>query len=198
MLWRRWRLTVGWFKQWLIWEFWPPWFFYLPIIPWVFLLSLRYLGPLKVTSVNPGISAHGKFLLNTKSDKLSGFSPEYVAPFELLKYDNNLEGRIEKAMKFAEEHNFPVVLKPDLGGRGAGKLCSSANFMAFSIRPSKLLSYFNNSNGATYSGENPESLSDLVFSRNLPCADMPGFTEVTLSGPRYLSDSRKTQGIIGR
>ncbi len=120
MLWRRWRLTVGWFKRWLIWEFWPPWLFYLPIIPWVFLLSLRYLGPLKVTSINPGISAHGKFLLNTKSDKLSGLSPEYIAPFELLKNENNLKERIEKAMKFVEEYNFPVVLKPDLGGRGAG------------------------------------------------------------------------------
>ena len=120
MLWRRWRLTVGWFKRWLIWEFWPPWFFYLPIILWVSLLSLRYLGPLKVTSVNPGISAHGKFLLNTKSDKLSGFSPEYVAPFELLKYKDNLGKRTEKALEFAKRYNFPVVLKPDLGGRGAG------------------------------------------------------------------------------
>ena len=120
MLWRGWRLTVGWFKRWLIWEFWPPWFFYLPIILWVSLLSLRYLGPLKATSVNPGISAHGKFLLNTKSDKLSGFSPEYVAPFELLKYKDNLGKRTEKALEFAMRHNFPVVLKPDLGGRGAG------------------------------------------------------------------------------
>ena len=51
---------------------------------------------------------------------------------------------------------------------------------------------------ATYSGENPESLSDLVFNRNLPCADMPGFTEVTLSGPRYLSESKLTQRMIGR
>ena len=120
MLWRRWRLTVGWFKRWLIWEFWPPWLFYLPIILWVSLLSLRYLGPLKATSVNPGISAHGKFLLNTKSDKLAGFSPEYVAPFELLKYKDNLGKRTEKALEFAMRHNFPVVLKPDLGGRGAG------------------------------------------------------------------------------
>ena len=63
---------------------------------------------------------HGKFLLNTKSDKLSGFSPEYVAPFELLKYKDNLGKRTEKALEFAMRHNFPVVLKPDLGGRGAG------------------------------------------------------------------------------
>ena len=120
MLWRRWRLTVGWFKRWLIWEFWPPWFFYLPIILWVSLLSFRHLGPLKATSVNPGISAYGKFLLNTKSDKLSGFSPEYVAPFELLKSKEDLGKRTGKAMDFIKKHNFPVVLKPNLGGRGAG------------------------------------------------------------------------------
>ena len=120
MLWRRWRLTVGWFKRWLIWEFWPPWLFYLPIIPWVFLQSLRYLGPLKATSVNPGISAYGRFLLNTKSDKLSGFSPEYVAPFELLNSKDKSSVRTEAALNFAKKHKFPVVLKPDLGGRGAG------------------------------------------------------------------------------
>ncbi|MEC8875144.1 MAG: hypothetical protein VYE50_01045, partial [Candidatus Thermoplasmatota archaeon] len=58
--------------------------------------------------------------MNTKSDKLSGFSPEYVAPFELLKYKEDLGKRTTRALDFVKKHNFPVVLKPNLGGRGAG------------------------------------------------------------------------------
>jgi len=120
MFWRKWRLTVGRFKRWVIWEFWPPWLFYLPVILWVALLSIRHLGPLKATSANPGISSYGKFLLNTKYDKLSGLSPDHVAPFELLDSKDGPSVRKEIALNFVQKHNFPVVLKPNLGGRGAG------------------------------------------------------------------------------
>ncbi len=120
MFWRRWRLLAGWFRRWSSWEFWPPWLFYLPLLPWLFLLAVRYRGAMTITAVNPGISRFGRFLVNRKSDKLGALPHRYVPPFVLLRVAANLEIRLAQARAFATEKGFPVVLKPDIGGRGSG------------------------------------------------------------------------------
>ncbi|MCH2447532.1 MAG: hypothetical protein MK219_00545 [Candidatus Poseidoniia archaeon] len=120
MLWRRWRLFAGWFRRWASWEFWPPWLFYLPLLPWLFLLAVRYRGAMTVTAVNPGISCFGQFLVNRKSDKLGALPRRYVPPFVLLRAVDSLATRLAQARAFATEQGFPVVLKPDIGGRGSG------------------------------------------------------------------------------
>ena len=120
MLWRRWRLCVGWFKRWAAWEFWPPWLFYLPLLPWLFLLAVRYRGVTVVTAVNPGITRFGRFLVNRKSAKLGALPRRYVPPFVLLRAADSLAARLAQARTFATEQGLPVVLKPDIGGRGSG------------------------------------------------------------------------------
>ena len=120
MLWRQWRLCVGWLKRWSHWEFWPPWLFYLPLLPSLFLLTVRYRSALVVTAVNPGITRHGRFIVNRKSKKLAALPARAVPCFVLLRAAVGLAERLAQARAFAVAQGLPLVLKPDLGGRGSG------------------------------------------------------------------------------
>ncbi len=120
MLWRQWRLCIGWLKRWRHWEFWPPWLFYLRLLPPLFLLAVRYRSVLVVTAVNPGITRHGRFIVNRKSKKLAALPARSVPPFVLLRAAAGLAERLAQARAFAAAQGLPLVLKPDLGGRGSG------------------------------------------------------------------------------
>jgi len=120
MLWRQWRLCIGWLKRWRHWEFWPPWLFYLPLLPSLFLLMVRYRSALVVTAVNPGITRHGRFIVNRKSKKLAALPARAVPRFVLLRAAAGLAARLAQARAFAAAQGLPLVLKPDLGGRGSG------------------------------------------------------------------------------
>lgn len=107
------RRIAGWFGRITRWEFWPVWAAYLPLVPYWVYLALRFRSLTAFTAANPAIPGGG---LDGESkaailDKLGA-----VAPWELLP----AEGRRAAAERFARREGYPVVLKPDVGERGAG------------------------------------------------------------------------------
>lgn len=102
------------------WEFWPAWLFYLPVMPYLGFLALRYRGITTPTAANPGIP-HGGVVGESKHEILTRLPPERVVPAFLVP-PGPLEARLGR---IAEElarraWSLPVVLKPDASQRGAG------------------------------------------------------------------------------
>ena len=105
-------------------EFWPPWFAYLPILPWIAWLGLRHRGLFKVTATNPAMPAGG-FVGESKSEILAGLGPANaeVPGFVLLRASATADERAAAARAFTGEGDaaaFPVIVKPDKGQRGSG------------------------------------------------------------------------------
>jgi membrane protein DedA with SNARE-associated domain len=90
-----------------VWEFWPVWAAYLPVVPWLLLLSIRYRSPRVFLCANPGIPLAG-LVGESKSAILAHLQQSgRVAPYIVV------EG-------CAPPQAFPVVAKPDVGERGRG------------------------------------------------------------------------------
>lgn len=102
------------------WEFWPGWLFYLPILPWLAWLSLRYRGALVWTAANPGIP-HGGVVGESKFAILAQLPARWVVPGALVPAGAHSE-RLARVRTLVEERGwaFPLILKPDVGQRGAG------------------------------------------------------------------------------
>jgi len=102
------------------WEFWPMWLFYAPIVPWIAWLSVRYRGFTTITAANPGIP-HGGFVGESKYQILSRLSGSNVIATELI--NPAPIHQQEQALREIIGRNrwqFPLILKPDIGQRGAG------------------------------------------------------------------------------
>ncbi|MGQ0528917.1 MAG: hypothetical protein ACT4PG_03680 [Panacagrimonas sp.] len=103
------------------WEFWPAWLYYLPIVSWILWLGLRHRNPTAFTAANPALDAGGvvgerKFQALAP---LQQHAPDLAAACDLLAAgDGPL--RVAAALRIAERHGFPIVLKPDVGQRGRG------------------------------------------------------------------------------
>lgn len=107
--WERRRRLIGRWRRLVRWEFWPIWAAYLPVIPWILALGLRYRSLTLFTAANPGIETGG-FVGESKSRILKALMPSgVVAPF-----------RVVRPGEPVECDRFPVVLKPDVGERGSG------------------------------------------------------------------------------
>ncbi len=93
------------------WEFWPPWAVYLPLAPYFLYLAIRHRSFTVFTAVNPGIPSSG-LVGESKSHILAHLStvPGAVAEFEV----------IHAGQRDYQPHEYPLVLKPDQGERGAG------------------------------------------------------------------------------
>lgn len=102
------------------WEFWPAWVFYLPLVPWFFILSARYRSLTVWTAANPGIPAGG-VVGESKSDILAKLPPDWIIPTLLVPSDEHAD-RVRLVREALAERGwgFPFVLKPDAGQRGAG------------------------------------------------------------------------------
>ena len=102
------------------WEFWPAWAFYLPLVPWYAGLMLRYRGAAVWTAANPGIPAGG-VVGESKADILAKLPPEWTAPTLLIPAGEAGERvRASLAEVAARGWDYPLILKPDAGQRGAG------------------------------------------------------------------------------
>ncbi len=111
------------------WEFWPRWAFYPPVVCYILWLGLKHRSLLLFTAVNPAIPGGG-FVGESKSGILTGLggSPDLVARWELIPAELAPEARVARATDFRERlgHEWPVVLKPDIGERGSGvAICRS-------------------------------------------------------------------------
>ena len=118
------RLAVGRWRRLRRWEFWPLPVFYLPIAAYVAMLAVRYRSLTLPTAVNPAIPGGG-FAGESKLDILHGLaagSPEFTLRAIGLPGHLPADERVARADAFVtrERLDWPVVLKPDVGERGAG------------------------------------------------------------------------------
>ena len=105
-------------------EFWPFWFFYAPLVPWLVWLSLRH-KPMSFTCANPGIQGGGGVVGESKSQILGAMEGcEYVARSVHIPSGGTPGDRAESAIELLRNESalggFPVVLKPDASERGIG------------------------------------------------------------------------------
>jgi membrane protein DedA with SNARE-associated domain len=117
------RRLVGFLKRKANWEFWPSWAAYIPLVPYLLYLAIRYRSLTLFTAANPGIPSGG-FVGESKSEILSHFSltEGAVAEYALIPAGLNWPCRVIAARNFmiGNDLTYPVVLKPDVGERGAG------------------------------------------------------------------------------
>ena len=105
------------------WEFWPAWLFYLPVVGFCTWLGIRFRGFALPTVANPS-QKNGGVVGESKIEILRSLmqtSPELTAEAFLIPARD--EGQRYTRLQEACEENqieFPFVLKPDTGQRGAG------------------------------------------------------------------------------
>lgn len=97
------------------------WAVYPPVVGWCAWLALRHRGATVFTAANPGIGAGGGLVGESKSEILAGLAGagDAVAAWTLVRA-GVIEERLAVVTAFAAQHGWPVVLKPDVGERGAG------------------------------------------------------------------------------
>lgn len=121
--WRGRRLLLSRWRRFSRWEFWPMWALYAPVAVYALWLGLRHRGLTLPTAVNPGMG-HGSGLVGeSKSEILRNLSAAgpAIARWTLIP-PGSPEQRKSQALDFmaAEHLDFPLVIKPDVGQRGAG------------------------------------------------------------------------------
>ena len=107
-------------------EFWPPWFFYIPLAPWVLWLALRHRGPMSFTCLNPSIPHGGGVVGESKHQMMKALEAGGASPWlgatELIEAGLSPEERAERVdtLTVADPAygGYPVVLKPDASQRG--------------------------------------------------------------------------------
>ncbi len=123
---RRKRLWLSCWRRLTVWEFWPLWLFYPPIIVYIIYLGLRHRCLTLFTASNPAMTAGG-FIGEEKSKILTDLSGpklnnEYLARWTLISRNSDSDHKISLLESFLQENglDYPVVLKPDEGQRGLG------------------------------------------------------------------------------
>lgn len=104
------------------WEFWPPWLFYLPVVACVAWLALRHRSLTVWAAANPGMPPDGGLVGESKFAILSAVDARRVARTRLLSSGAGDQGAdLARLDQWVEElGGWPVVVKPDVGERGAG------------------------------------------------------------------------------
>lgn len=101
-------------------EFWPAWFFYLPIVPKYFYLSYKYKSLLTPLYANP-LLINGGLIGESKWDVLKYLAsndPSTLKTVYITKQNLNQE-YVESQMN-SHQISYPFILKPDIGQRGYG------------------------------------------------------------------------------
>lgn len=106
----------------LTWEFWPILVVYFPVALYNIWLALKYRRLFLPLISNPGIQYSG-YIGESKNEIMSAFTgqEDFLARFLYLPQDT-VEARLKKFQDWMEQHqvSFPLILKPDVGQRGAG------------------------------------------------------------------------------
>lgn len=105
------------------WEYWPSWVVYAPLVPWLIWLAIRYRGFTTFTAANPGIPLGG-VAGESKFDILSKLPQGSIVQSVLIERGtlDDRRARVLDAMSGGGggAWSFPIILKPDVGERGAG------------------------------------------------------------------------------
>ena len=121
------RRLMGHWRRLCRWEFWPPFLVYLPLVAYIAYLGIKFRGWTLFTAANPGIPAGGfvgeskhQILENLRNDHRNS-DAAWLPAFALLPVGSFAQ-RIAQGREFMgrERLQFPIVLKPDAGQRGAG------------------------------------------------------------------------------
>jgi membrane protein DedA with SNARE-associated domain len=113
--------------RWRRWEFWPMWLFYAPVAVHIARLAWRYGGITTITAANPGIPDGGT-VGESKAAILGMLPADSTIPFALIDV-GTIDDRMNALRRVTSRRNwaFPLILKPDVGQRGAGvKLAKSS------------------------------------------------------------------------
>ena len=111
------------------WEFWPPWLFYLPVVACVAWLALRHRSLTLWAAANPGIPPDGGLVGESKSAILFALgateSTAQAAKTRVLPSGPEAVAQSDEWAPQLDEWvrelgGWPVVVKPDVGERGAG------------------------------------------------------------------------------
>ena len=92
------------------WEFWPPWLFYIPVLAWGLWLAVKYRSLTVFTAANPAFP-DGGLVGESKSGILGAIGDRARVARTVVAG----EGDAVEAVG-----GLPVVVKPDVGERGAG------------------------------------------------------------------------------
>ena len=92
------------------WEFWPPWLFYVPVLAWGAWLALKYRSLTVFTAANPAFP-DGGLVGESKSEILGAVG-------DRARVARTVVAGVGDAVEAVG--GLPVVVKPDVGERGAG------------------------------------------------------------------------------
>lgn len=116
------RRVVGRWRRFSRWEFWPPYLFYPPVVAYIVYLGLKFRNWTLFTAANPAIPAAG-FVGESKHQILEHLKDAVLwLPHSILLASGKTTNRLAEAREFMCRSGlqFPIVLKPDVGQRGAG------------------------------------------------------------------------------
>jgi hypothetical protein len=108
-------------QKWRYFEFWPVWFFYIPVGVYYLLMGLRHRSLVLPLYANPGILNSG-IIGESKAHILSQIPDVFSAKLRFAVFTPGESDLHNRAVQFMEEHQlgFPIILKPDVGQRGSG------------------------------------------------------------------------------
>lgn len=118
------RVTYYQVLRWRYFEFWPAWFFYIPVVAYYIYLGIRNRSFAYPLFTNPGIPNSG--VIGESKTEILGLipdrHPEKLASTLLKSNTESPTQSYELALRFIAEKrlNFPIILKPDVGQRGSG------------------------------------------------------------------------------
>lgn len=114
--WHR-KIFVHSWRKWISFEFWPPWLFYLPIVPRYIYLSLKYRSFVLPFYANPFIE-HAGLIGESKWDIYKHLgNNEFHLRTQLIQKSELRQQQI-LTLVAEKKFNFPFILKPDKGQRG--------------------------------------------------------------------------------
>lgn len=102
------------------WEFWPMWLFYAPVAAWVAWLIVRYRGIAPLSAANPGIT-DGGIVGESKHAIVAALPQDWT--IRAIKIDAaEIDTRLWQlaGQLTTRAWSWPLILKPDVGQRGAG------------------------------------------------------------------------------
>ena len=99
-------------------EFWPPYVFYLPLLPVVAKLAIQHGGLKTLTAVNPAMPESG-FVDESKIEILEALPERWIVPSDILEA-HDAEQALGSLHGLMGERGwaYPLILKPDAGQRG--------------------------------------------------------------------------------
>jgi membrane protein DedA with SNARE-associated domain len=116
---RRQQLAASLSRAWR-WEFWPMWLFYIPVAVWTAYLAIRHGGYCTITAANPGMP-DGGVVGESKFSILCRLPADATIPTMLIEPGPVSRRRhLFRAAVREQGWTYPLVLKPDVGQRGAG------------------------------------------------------------------------------